>query len=105
MARRKYKFGKPVAGAALNIKVVPRASRDEIVGLHTDGVVKVRVKAPPADGAANEAVIKLLARALGVKPRDIEIVAGHASTLKLLSIVGLTATQVDERLGFATGVR
>lgn len=94
----KFQFGKGVGGAALTVKVTPRASRNELVGLMSDGTVKIRVTAPPVDGAANEAVIALLAEVLGVPKSQIEIAAGLATTQKLVSILGLTPGQVDAML-------
>ena len=105
MRKRKFNFQAKEAGVALNVKIVPRASRNEIVGLHSDGVIKVRVKAPPVEGAANDALVDLLADKLKIKPRDIEIVVGFTSARKLLTISGLTAEQVDQRIGFNTGAR
>jgi uncharacterized protein (TIGR00251 family) len=69
------------------VRVVPRASRSEIVGEH-DGAVRVRVAAPPVDGAANEELIRLLARKLGVSRRAISIIGGHSSKLKQLCVTG-----------------
>ena len=97
-AAHKFQFGKGVGGAALTVKVTPRASRNELVGLMSDGTVKIRVAAPPVDSAANEAVIALLAEVLGVPKSQIEIAAGQASTQKLVSIIGLTPEQVDALL-------
>lgn len=76
-------------GGALTfaVRVVPRASRSEIVGEH-DGALRVRVAAPPVEGAANVEVVRLLARALGVPARAVEITSGHASKSKLVRVVG-----------------
>lgn len=63
------------------VRVVPRASRTEAAGEH-DGALRVRVAAPPVEGAANEELTRFLARALGVARRDVEILSGHASKLK-----------------------
>ncbi len=97
-AAHKFQFGKGIGGAALTVKVTPRASRNELVGLMSDGTVKIRVAAPPVDGAANEAVIALLAEVLGVPKSQIEIAAGQKTTQKLVSIVGLKPEQVDALL-------
>ena len=70
------------------VRVVPRASKSEIVGEH-DGALKVRVASPPVDGAANQELIKLLAKTFGVSKTDVEIVGGHASKIKQIKIVGL----------------
>jgi hypothetical protein len=73
------------------VRVAPRASRDRVVGVH-DGVLKVALTAPPVDGAANEALRKLLAKELGVSKSDVQIVRGERSRTKLISVRG-----VDER--------
>jgi uncharacterized protein (TIGR00251 family) len=71
------------------VRVVPRASRSEIVGEH-DGTLRVRVAAPPVEGAANVELVRLLARALGVPTRAVEIASGHASKTKLVRVAGAT---------------
>ena len=81
----------------LNVRVTPRAARDAVEGFGPDGVLRVRVTAPPADGAANAAVTKLLAAALGLPARDIVLVAGAASRTKLFD-VPLTEADARERL-------
>ena len=69
----------------LNIKVVPGASRDQIVGWLGDAL-KIKVTAPPEKGKANEAVVTLLAKTLGVRRDTIEIVSGHGSPAKTVDI-------------------
>ena len=69
----------------LNIKVVPGASRDQIVGWLGDAL-KIKVTAPPENGKANEAVVTLLAKTLGVRRDTIEIVSGHGSPAKTVNI-------------------
>ena len=71
------------------VRVVPRASRSVVVGEH-DGALRVRVAAPPVDGAANEELVRTLAQALKVPARHIEITSGHTSKLKLLRVRGVT---------------
>ena len=84
-------------GVRLTIKVVPGASRDRIVGALGDAL-KVAVSKPPADGAANRAVIKLLAGELGVSPSQIAILRGHGSPRKEISIAGVTVADLTNRL-------
>ena len=67
--------------AVINVRVTPRASSNAITR-YDDGVLHVRVTAPPADGAANAAVTKLLASALGLAARDVVLVSGDSSRLK-----------------------
>ncbi len=66
------------------MRVTPGASRDEIKV--DDGAVQLRVTAPPADGAANEAVLRLLAAALGRPRRDLTLLRGAAARIKLVGI-------------------
>lgn len=75
------------------LKVVPGSRRDQIVGRLGDRL-KVKVAAPPEDGRANEAVCALIAAALGVKARDVTIVAGHTSAEKTVRVVGRSAADV-----------
>ena len=75
------------------VRVVPRASKSEIVGEH-DGMLKVRIAAPPVDGAANEEVIKLLARTFKVSKSSVMITSGQTSKTKQVSITGITTTQI-----------
>jgi len=67
------------------VRVVPRASRTEIIGEH-DGALKIRVSSPPVDGAANDEIIKLLAKTFGVARGNISITAGLSSRTKRISI-------------------
>src|SRR5476649_1588537 len=85
------------ATARFAIRVQPRSSRMGIDGVHGDAV-RVRVNAPPVDGAANEAVIAVLAKALGVSKRSLTIVSGATSRSKVVEIAGLTAAELRTRL-------
>jgi uncharacterized protein YggU (UPF0235/DUF167 family) len=77
--------------------VVPGASRDEIAGWLGDAL-KVRVAAAPERGRANDAVVRLVAAALGVPAAQVRVAAGTGSPRKTLEIDGLTDAQVRERL-------
>lgn len=72
--------------ARLCVRVTPRASRDAVEGFDADGTLRVRVTAAPADGAANAAVAKLLARALDLPGRDIVLVSGATARQKVFDI-------------------
>ncbi|NDJ52194.1 MAG: YggU family protein [Chloroflexi bacterium] len=85
-------------GAALTVKIVPKANKNEIVGIQTDGALKIRLMAPPVEGQANEELIKFLAAFFEVKPEDIEIVAGVDSRKKLVSIMNVQASEIEKRL-------
>ena len=73
----------------LQVKVVPGASRSEVVGL-LGAAVKVRVSAPPEGGQANRAVCALLAERLGLPLAQVTVVAGPASPVKVIGLGGIT---------------
>jgi uncharacterized protein (TIGR00251 family) len=82
---------------SFRVHVVSRASRTEIVGEH-DGALRVRVAAPPVDGAANEELIRTLARALGVRKNAIEITSGQTSKAKQVRVTGASPRDLEELL-------
>lgn len=81
----------------LAVRVTPRAARDAVAGFDSEGTLLVRVTAPPADGAANAAVTKLLARALGLPSRDVVLAGGATSRQKRFE-VPLPEDEVRRRL-------
>ncbi len=89
------KFTDARQGAAITVKVMPRARKTQVAGLMADGTIKIRVAAPPVDGAANQALIEFLAQVLGLPKDQIEIIAGAASQRKLISLVGISPEAVD----------
>jgi uncharacterized protein len=90
--------------ARLQLRVSPGASRTEVVGRYGDAW-KVRVTAPPEDGRANDAVVRLLADSLSLTPRDVEIVSGHTGRDKTVSLAGIEPAEVERRLDHLSGVR
>jgi len=78
---------------SFEVRVAPRASRNRVIGCQ-DGALKVTLTAPPVDGAANEALRKLLAKALGVSKSNVEIVRGNRARIKVLRIHGVSADDV-----------
>jgi uncharacterized protein (TIGR00251 family) len=79
-------------GVALAVRLTPKGGRDAIDGIErlADGraVLKVRVAAPPSEGEANAALIRLIARTMGVPPRDVALAAGASGRVKRLAIAG-----------------
>jgi hypothetical protein len=82
-------------GAALAIRVTPRARRDEIVEILADQTIKVRLTAPPVEGKANEALVEFLAKVLRVSRSRIEIVAGVTGRDKLVSIIDMESAEAQ----------
>lgn len=77
------------------MQVVPRASRSEIVGEH-NGALRVRLAAPPVDGAANEELIHVLAKSFKVPRSAVTIVSGHTGRLKQVSIEGVSESELNK---------
>lgn len=86
-----------MTGAELIVRVTPRADTDR-VGPYADGLLRVRVTRPPADGEANRAVLRLVARALGVPSSTLTLVAGARSRTKRYAVSGLSAADLRDRL-------
>ena len=86
---------KPVAH--VHIQVVPRAGVSEIVGQYGDGV-RVRIAAPPVDGAANEELVRFIAQRLGVVRTAVTVTRGHAARRKTVVIEGLSTETALRRL-------
>ena len=89
-------------GAALrfSVRVQPRAAENQVVGTH-GSALKVRLQAPPVDGAANDALMRFLAEVLGVRRSHVRLVAGAASRTKLVEVVGADRERL---IGLAGGV-
>jgi uncharacterized protein (TIGR00251 family) len=75
-------------GAVFKIKVVPRSSRSEVAGIQGDAL-KLRLKAPPVEGKANEECIHLLVEILGVRKMQVTIIAGHTARTKTVAVEGI----------------
>ena len=79
-------------GVVLTVRLTPRGGRDAIDGIEvlSDGrcVLKARVRAPASEGEANAELIRLIARALGVAPRNVALAAGATARIKRLTVAG-----------------
>ena len=86
-----------MAKVSICVRVSPNASRDEVLGF-TDGVLRVRIAAPPVRGKANDRLIAFLGRLLGVSKDSVSIVKGQTSRDKLIAIDGLSHEDIMKRL-------
>lgn len=85
------------AGVTLRVRVQPRASKDALAG-EREGALVVRLKAPPVDGAANEALARFLGRALDVAPSAVRILTGASGRNKLVTVAGVDLATARARL-------
>jgi uncharacterized protein len=98
METRKPRLHGGKSGSALAIRVTPRASKNEIVELQSDGTVKIHLTAPPVEGKANEALVEFLAQVLEVSKSRIQVVAGVTGRDKLVTIDDMDARSVHEKI-------
>ena len=89
-------------GATLTVHIQPKASTTECVGIHGDAL-KIRVAAPPVDGAANDELIRFLARRLSIPPTSVQIHSGPGGRHKRVLVKGATAQLVMTRLNLGDG--
>jgi hypothetical protein len=96
----------PISGqdgaVRITLHVQPRASRTEVAGQHGDAI-KLRVAAPPVEGAANEEVRRFLAKTFGVAMSAVTIVHGETGRRKVVEVAGVTLALVGARLGLSQG--
>jgi uncharacterized protein (TIGR00251 family) len=87
-----------VDGIVLSVRLTPKGGRDAIDGIEvlSDGrsVLKMRVRAAPSEGEANKALCRLIAKAVGVPPRDVSVASGATSRVKRLTIAGDSPTLI-----------
>jgi uncharacterized protein (TIGR00251 family) len=84
--------------ARLDVKVTPRAKRNQIVGWHQHSMVLVRIAAPPVEGKANDELVRFLAEKLGVAPEQVLIIRGHTSRQKVLEVEGVSEAEILRKL-------
>jgi uncharacterized protein (TIGR00251 family) len=88
----------PVPQCTLEVKAVPGAPRSEVCGW-LGSQLKVKVKAPPVEGKANEVLVCFLAETLGLPRRNVELLRGDTSRQKIFRITGLSESELRARLG------
>lgn len=103
-ALRELQLTEGADSVTVPIRAVPRASRNALDGV-VEGALRVRLSAPPVEGAANKALIAFLAEVLGVPKRDVAVATGEHGRRKLVRIDGLAADEVRRRLALAQGAR
>ncbi|HFC46621.1 MAG TPA: YggU family protein [Dissulfuribacter thermophilus] len=89
-------------GIILRVHLQPRAKRNEIVGIHGDSI-KIRLKAPPVDGKANEEARRFLAKVLGIKRQQVILKTGTTSRSKSFLIKDVDINTIENKLGPMVG--
>ena len=86
------------SGVSFTVRVLPRSSRSEIVGV-SEGALRVKLTAPPVEGAANEALVKFLSEKLHIAKSRIEIVSGQSSRTKTVAVQGISKEDLSRLVG------
>ena len=84
-------------GVLLSIRVVPRASKNEVTGEHA-GALKIRLRAPPVEGKANKALVDFLSETLSVSRSAITLVSGETGRNKRVAVAGVTEGAIRRAL-------
>lgn len=100
MVFKVLKINKVAGGVTFTARIVPGSSREGICGLH-DGMVKVKISAPPEKGKANESLIGFLSKMLGVKKRAVSIISGKTNPIKKVQVLGIEAETLLDKLNLA----
>lgn len=87
-------------GFVFEVRVQPRARREGVAGFHA-GALKIALHAPPVDGAANQALVALLARELGLRKNEVEILSGESSRRKRIRVPQSARAKVEDFLAAA----
>ncbi len=90
-------FKETEQGVEIRVKVVPGSSKNQMAG-SLDGMLKVKIAAPPEKGKANKALISFMAKTLSVKKNDIEILSGKTNPVKMLRISGVNSAMIETLL-------
>jgi uncharacterized protein (TIGR00251 family) len=95
---REFHFHDGKSGAAIAVRVTPKSSRNEITEITNDGTIRVRLTSSSHENQINQALISFLSEILAIKPSEIEIVAGQTGKDKLITILNLSSSSVQERI-------
>jgi len=98
MDKRKFKLHDGKKGAALAIRIIPRAKQNKIVDILSDGTVKIQIKAGPSDETINDILLGFLAKELNISKSRLEIVGGSTGRDKLVSFIDLESESLYEKI-------
>jgi hypothetical protein len=92
-----WKIQESAGGVTFAVRVIPRSSRNQVAGV-SDDALKLKLTAPPVEGAANEALIGFLAERLGVRKSAVSIISGERNRSKTVRVEGVTRERVEKVL-------
>jgi uncharacterized protein (TIGR00251 family) len=98
MGSKKQHLHSGKTGSALAVRVTPRSSKNEIVGILNDGVIKIHLTAPPIEGKANEALIKFLAEILDISKSQLDVVVGLEGRDKIISVINVDSETLQKKI-------
>lgn len=98
MTQRNYNLHDGKKGAAIAVRVTPRATRNQIIGALSDGTIKIHLKAAPVEGQINDQLVEYLAEVLGIPQDRIEVVAGDAGKDKLISVLDMDSETLHKKI-------
>lgn len=93
------KYAEKDRGLTFAVRIIPRASRSEIAGEY-NGALRIRIAAPPVDGAANRELVRLLAKTFKLPQNAVEIISGTGSKNKIVHITGANSAQLLQMIQF-----
>lgn len=98
MGSREFHLHDSKKGAALAVRVTPRASRNEIVEVLSDGKIKIHLTAAPVDGKANAELLKYLAKVLDIPVSRLEVIVGLSGRDKIISVIDMDANVLQKKI-------
>jgi len=98
MTQREYRLHDGKKGAALAVRITPRASKNQIVGALNDGTIKIRMTSAQGDDQANDDLVDFLSSVLGVDKSRIDVVAGVMGRDKLISVLDMDSETLHQRI-------
>jgi hypothetical protein len=98
MTQRSYNLHDGKKGAAIAVRVTPRATKNQIIGALSDGTIKIHIATAPTEGQANEELIEYLSNILGIPKDRIEVVAGDTGRDKLVSVLDMDSETLHRKI-------
>ncbi|MEN8172502.1 MAG: DUF167 domain-containing protein [Chloroflexota bacterium] len=98
MVKRDYRLHNGKKGAAIGVRITPRASTNEIAEILNDGTIRIRLTSSPSDEKMDQQLTKFLAEILSIPASKVEVVVGDSSRDKLISIIDLDAQVVHKKI-------